>query len=1643
MKISYSKQVILTFVFTASYLVQAIAQAPIISYPTNNQIYSVGVPINPMILTNTGGGVSFFGLTSTVAGDSSFPGFSDGSGANANFNTPLDVAVDALGNIYVADAENNRIRKITPLGLVSTLAGSGETGIANGSASIASFHHPAGLAVDASGNVYVADQQNNAIRKVTPAGNVTTLAGSGSPGSANGTGGAASFNSPTGVAVDGSGNVYVADYANNMIRKITPSGVVTTVAGNGTVGATDAVGTSATFHNPMGVAIDAGGNLYVADRVNYKIRKITSSGQVTTLAGSGSAGYANGQGSAASFNSPNSLTLDASGNIYVVDEGNQVIRKVTSTGLVSTFVGSGSTGTADGASASFNNPFGIAIDGVGNFYVADDGNSLIRKIILVGYTITPILPAGLNLDASTGTISGTPNRISPSTNYTITASNDQGVGNENLNISVVSGSPASGQNQNYIIAFTPRTEITDVTQMAGRGVGDVNQIAQYFDGLGRPIQTVQYRGSPSQHDMIQPIVYDQYGKESTKYLPYINNPALPSDGSYKNDAINKQQQFYNQATTWVSNVVTTPFPYAQTSFEFSPLNRVLDQGAVGDNWQLIGTLNTNNAGHTEKINYESNDATDLATGSGYWTRQYSVNIDANNNRTLLDQGSYPINQLTVTVIRDENWTSGKLGTTEEYKDRDGKILLKRDFNLNSTGNTETLSTYYVYDDYGSLCYVLPPVANPDAGNISIGVINDFCFQYQYDGQNRMIQKRIPGKGWEYMVYNKLDQVVATQDSNQRIKPIQEWTINKYDALGRILITGIWQQSGSIAGTNYLSTVQTNVDSQINQWDTPATIANGSSITWPTTWTNTLTINYYDNYNITGLPSNYIYTGTDKSDRTQGLLTASQVAVLNDPGNMLWTVYYYDQEGRNIKTYQQHYLGGSSNYSVANYDDITNTYDFTNAITQTIRNHYNVNNSDPSNPVVSITNNYVYDHIGRKLQNWEKINNDGQILLSQLEYNEVGQLYKKYLHRESNNGLTASGTDIILSTTDALASGQKTVAASNSITLQPGFYVSQGATFEATIVNATTPANLFLQTITYTYNERGWLTQASAPLFAYQLQYNAGNNPQYNGNITQQDWGTFSNNTPNYTTHYTYTYDKLNRLTAGMALDGSTGESNISYDPIGNIQTLKRYRNTSLVDDMTYKYTNLSGVNTNQLQSVTDNSNDATSLYLKSGTSNYQYDGNGNVSSDGSKGVNGINIAYNMLDLPQIITGDKTLTYVYDANGQKLRSISNTTSIGTLDYISGINYNNGVIEAVQTEEGRAVRNNDNTYHYEYILPDHLGNSRRSFYWNPTTANTEIIQSEDYYAFGMRMDNVHGNPDNKYLYNEKELQEDLQQYDYGARFYDPVIARWTSGDPLAEKMRRYTPYNYGNDNPIRFVDPDGMSGTDWVKLGGMAGGAYLWDYNVHNTAQAQATYGANATDVTPDGHNYVYGQSQQVELFAAGGFDSYYSMKQDPTSGQPLFQDWVKGFKAGINANGTGLTMAEDVGMATTAIAVPGGEAAAGDGLFSRAVSRIFGEGADPDVEVAVKYIGRMEDLTGIPREQTLLDDLPDLGSPKANYYQNMSILRKAIRDGYELIDQSAFRPASEAAPTLSWPTRTIGQTFYGAERNLLINSGIWP
>jgi hypothetical protein len=308
-------------------------------------------------------------------------GYANGTAASALYNLPTGIAADTFGNIYIADYSNNRIRKINSAGIVTNFAGNGTYNFANGLDTNAKFRSPSSVACDLAGNVYVADQYNNRIRKITPAGLVSTYAGSGVIGTTDGLADSARFNFPTGVACDMVGNVYVADQYNHKIRKISPAGIVSTFCGVGIAGFLNGADSVARFSLPTGLACDMSGNVYVADYINNVIRKITPSGIATTYAGTGTSGYQDGLASSSMFVNPTGVFFDTNGDLFVCDKGNQKLRRVSLNGNVVTYAGS-FWGVADGSgtAAQFANPYNVIRARNGSLYLADANNNRIRKM---------------------------------------------------------------------------------------------------------------------------------------------------------------------------------------------------------------------------------------------------------------------------------------------------------------------------------------------------------------------------------------------------------------------------------------------------------------------------------------------------------------------------------------------------------------------------------------------------------------------------------------------------------------------------------------------------------------------------------------------------------------------------------------------------------------------------------------------------------------------------------------------------------------------------------------------------------------------------------------------------------------------------------------------------------------------------------------------------------------------------------------------------------------------------------------------------------------------------------------------------------------------------------------------------------------
>jgi RHS repeat-associated protein len=894
-------------------------------------------------------------------------------------------------------------------------------------------------------------------------------------------------------------------------------------------------------------------------------------------------------------------------------------------------------------------------------------------------------------------------------------------------------------NENFVFTRTYQTPLKDEKDIVSNK--DVIESIVYFDGLGRPMQNISIKGSPNKQDIVTHICYDNFGRQDKDYLPYVDS--AEAIASYRNNAdVNTNNYYISNFPIDINGSI--PNPFSQKKFEDSPLNRVMQQGAPGKDWTI-------GSGHEIKMDYETNTANEVKNYT------VSTSLDANGvyMTIVTTNSSYVAGELYKTIIKDENWTGGNNNTTEEFKDKQGHVILKKTYGVSIVnGNPVNIAheTYYIYDNYGNLTYVLPPKAE---GVITEPTLGNLCYQYRYDSRNRLIEKKLPGKEWEYIVYDKLDRPVLTQDAN--LRGLNKWMFTKYDAFSRPVYTGEYTNTDQIAR----ATVQTLANDAVlfeSKLTTPINITgtnvNYTNAAFPNTGIDLFTINYYDDYNFDRDGGTAITSyGITPIINAKGLATGSKVRVL---GTTSWTtnVNYYDAKGRPIYSYNK------NNY-LATVNTFKSQLDFVGKVLETTTTHQKGATAE-----IKIVDAYTYDHVGRMLNQKQTINNQPPELIIANTYDSLGKL--------SNKGV-----------------GGKTTQSR-------------------------------LQIVNYGYNIRGWLKNINnansigSNLFAFQINYNdSASGKLYNGNISQTLWKTA--NTDSSLKSYLYTYDALNRLTQAndvSATNGGRYNEGLNYDMNGNIMNLTRlgHRDANATtfgntDILAYTYTG------NRLDKVEDSSGSTEGFNNKVNIpTEYTYDDNGNMKTDANKSITAI--AYNYLNLPTKITFPSgTIDYIYDATGVKLRKVVNTGI--TTDYASGFIYENNALQFFSQPEGY-VSHNSGTFNYIYQYKDHLGNIRLSYQDkndDGVVNGSEIVEENNYYPFGLKhkgYNSVINGTEHKYKYNGKELQDEmgLNFYDYGARNYDPALGRWMNIDPLAEKSRRFSPYTYALNNPIYFIDPDGM-------------------------------------------------------------------------------------------------------------------------------------------------------------------------------------------------------------------------------------------
>jgi RHS repeat-associated protein len=997
-------------------------------------------------------------------------------------------------------------------------------------------------------------------------------------------------------------------------------------------------------------------------------------------------------------------------------------------------------------------------------------NRNICRILLCWVFLYIVIGNNFNVNAQADLI--LTNVISPGQTYTAIATNSIKL-NPGFRVhlggfftaKISHGIWGASSNVNYIQVLSPRVKITNETDLLNAFEDDVDNTIQYLDGLGRLTQSINVEASPTKKDIVQPVVYDEFGRTPVNYLAYSANRISTSPGEYIVTEVTDQQSFYESLFPGEG-----VYARSETQYDNSPLNRVMQQGAPGMAWQPYSAGITN-SGHTVKFEYTINSEA---------INKYEM--DASGGWYV--SGTYAINTLSVTISKNENWVSGNDNTTREYKDKQDRTVLKRSYESGVAHDT-----YYIYDDFGLLRCVIPPKAQGTASS-------DLCYYYTYDKKQRLVEKRVPGATVVYMIYDNRDHLVLSQDGVQRLT--NSWLFTKYDVLDRPVLSGkitpgLSRDQLQSAFTSYTGILW---EAKLTTGTVGYTINNSYPTSIPITENSVLAINYYDNYNHMGLTgfsslsfdaTNDIddYADNDGNnngyfDRVSNQTTATKIKVLDGnelTGSAVWlcSVNYFDDRLRVTQTVRKLYDDASGK-------EITSTlYDFTNNILKT----RDIQTYNGVNTTINIF--YTYDHIGRHIKTEQEIAGDAnsKITMSELNYDEIGQLKAKNLHK------TSSG---------------------------------------------------YTQQVDYAYNIRGWLKSINNPdnmgtdLFGMKLLYedvssltNLTKQNQFNGNISGIVWKRREDNnaSPTYTkSAYSYLYDKLNRLSnsyyaegENLTASGKFREYEYGYDKNGNITGMKRNNASGVVmDNLVYSY---ESTTSNRLKNITENSSVTEGFKDVVNTADYTYDANGNATSDLNKGF--ANITYNYLNLPNVLTKDASnaITYIYDAAGKKLKQIAKTAGVTTNRYYLGnFEYdNNKGLSNIIMNEG-IVSKTTGGYTYEYHLKDHLGNTRVVFKSGVDGVVT-LLQKTDYYPFGLKYNNqFNSSTDNQYLYNGKELQNELglDLYDYGARFYDPQIGRWHSVDPLADKAYDWSPYRYALDNPINIIDPDGMF-EGWVLGNGM--------------------------------------------------------------------------------------------------------------------------------------------------------------------------------------------------------------------------------
>jgi RHS repeat-associated protein len=1041
-----------------------------------------------------------------------------------------------------------------------------------------------------------------------------------------------------------------------------------------------------------------------------------------------------------------------------------------------------------------------------------------------------------------------------------------------LPIVVFAQAPTSTENYVKTKVYKTATTSSILAPTASQALQNIS----YLDGFGKPIQQVINQYSGTGKNIVIPIEYDAKGRVIKKYLPYSTQT---TGLGYENNALSDVQNY-------------TPYqgqnPYNETYYEDSSLSRVIKQASSGSDWAM-------GAGHEKSFDYATNDASGT-----FAVKLFIATATWNNTKGLYDTAltqttNYVGITLYKTIIKNENWTSGLINTIENFTDKNGRLILKRMYS--SSG---AYDTYYVYDQFGNLTYMIPPKADM---TITSTILDKLCYQYKYDNRNRLVEKKLPGKQWEFMVYDKLNRLVATGPALPPFSNLSAsgWLITKYDVYNRPILTG-WMSAGSSNfNSSYRKIKQDERNNETTNFSesrlapgntTPAGTANSvnpaysySNLSLPTSAYYILKINYYDDYNYVDapiIPSNIenqpvYYNNTIKP---KGLLTGKWIKAISlstSPATKSELSYtLYDNKSRPIRVYIKNHES-----STIGYTQIDSKFNFSGQRDYTITTHKRVAGDSP----LTIKDSYTYSDQGRMLTHTSQINGGTIQSLSSNTYDELGRLISK------NVGNTAANP---------------------------------------------------LQKVDYTYNIKGWLTgvndiasltQTGDPLdlFAFKINYNTVHNDlnsptiskQYNGNISETYWRT---NSDNILRKYAYKYDDVNRLRyAYYRLPNSSIPSSksydegITYDKNGNIITLHRNGDVDggalpvEIDDLTYTYE----TDSNKLLKVTETIPTETSGFID-GTNigdDYTYDANGNMLTDANKGITAIQ--YNHQNLPIKITFGTagTIEYIYDTNGRKLEKAVTINGItATTKYLEGFQYFSPasgspyVLQFFPTSEGYVAKVGS-AYKYVFQYKDHLGNVRLSYVKNTTTGNIDIVEESHFYPFGLKHSGynnstnlANANTDaQKYKFQEQERQEELGlNWDsFKWRNYDYAVGRFMSVDPLTEKYNWMSDYQFSSNQVVFGREIEGMENDcdlndqhdymDGVETDFVYDWQHLDNVNV----------GGSINDFNRGDESYDYVNGRYEDVRGYGDNDDDYGDGEDEGYDYGIFNDFIRDIHKSYN------------------------------------------------------------------------------------------------------------------------------------------------